>query len=55
MTMTPIEQAARAEYEYFGSTLTTNTALKIALVILSAVIAVLGVELRRKQCRGARL
>ena len=47
MNMTPIEQAAHAEYEYYGSTLTTNTALKAAVVILSGVIAVLGVELGR--------
>ena len=32
----PIEQAARAEYEYYGSTLTTNTALKVIVVILAA-------------------
>jgi type IV secretory pathway TrbF-like protein len=37
----PIEQAAREEYEYFGSTLTTNTALKPALLCAFAVIAFL--------------
>jgi type IV secretory pathway TrbF-like protein len=37
----PIEQAAREEYEYFGSTLTTNTALKAALLCAFAVIAFL--------------
>jgi type IV secretion system protein VirB5 len=37
----PIEHAARQEYEYYGSTLTTNTALKITVLILSGVIAVL--------------
>ena len=37
----PVEQAARHEYEYWGSTLTTNTALKIALLISFAVIAIL--------------
>jgi type IV secretory pathway TrbF-like protein len=43
----PIEQAAREEYEYYGSTLTTNTALKAITVILSLVIAVLGFCLLR--------
>jgi type IV secretion system protein VirB5 len=37
----PIEQAARQEYEYFGSTLTTNTALKIALFCAFVVIGIL--------------
>ena len=37
----PIEQAARQEYEYFGSTLTTNTALKIALLCAFAIIGIL--------------
>ena len=37
----PIKQAAQQEYEYYGSTLTTNTALKITVVILAGVIAVL--------------
>jgi type IV secretory pathway TrbF-like protein len=55
MAFTPIEQAARAEYEYFGSTLTTNTALKVALVILSIVIAVLAVELRRTATAAANM
>jgi type IV secretory pathway TrbF-like protein len=32
----PIEDAAKHEYEYFGSTLTTNTALKITVIILAA-------------------
>lgn len=41
-SLPPIEQAAHQEYEYYGSTLTTNTALKIVVVILSAAIAVLG-------------
>jgi type IV secretion system protein VirB5 len=41
----PIEQAARQEYEYYGSTLTTNTALKIVVVILAGVIAALGFAL----------
>jgi len=44
---TPIEQAAHAEYEYYGSTLTTNTALKLIAVILSGVIAILGFALWR--------
>lgn len=46
-TLSPIEQAAHEEYEYYGSTLTTNTALKIITVILSLVIAVLGFALLR--------
>jgi type IV secretory pathway TrbF-like protein len=43
----PIEQAAYEEYEYYGSTLTTNTALKILCLILGLVIAVLGLALLR--------
>jgi type IV secretion system protein VirB5 len=43
----PIEQAAHQEYEYYGSTLTTNTALKIVVVLLAGVIAVLGFALLR--------
>lgn len=46
-TVSPIAQAAREEYEYYGSTLTTNTALKAITVILSLVIAVLGFCLLR--------
>jgi type IV secretion system protein VirB5 len=41
----PVSEAARQEYEYFGSTLTTNTALKITVMILATVIAVLGLAL----------
>lgn len=41
----PVEEAAHQEYEYYGSTLTTNTALKVTVVILAGVIAVLGVAL----------
>jgi type IV secretory pathway component VirB8 len=37
--LNPVEQAASQEYEYYGSTLTTNTALKILCLILGAVIA----------------
>ena len=37
----PIEHAAREEYEYFGSTLTTNTALKVALLCAFAIIGIL--------------
>jgi type IV secretion system protein VirB5 len=37
----PIDHAAKQEYEYYGSTLTTNTALKITVVILAGVIAAL--------------
>ena len=47
MTMTPIEKAAHEEYEYYGSTLTTNTALKAALVILSAAILMCAVQMRK--------
>jgi type IV secretory pathway TrbF-like protein len=43
----PIEHAARQEYEYYGSTLTTNTALKITVLILAVVIAVLAWALSR--------
>lgn len=43
----PIEQAARQDYEYFGSTLTTNTALKLIVIILAGVIAVLSFALLR--------
>ncbi|MGI9072263.1 MAG: VirB8/TrbF family protein [Bryobacteraceae bacterium] len=43
----PIEHAARQQYEYYGSTLTTNTALKITVVILAAVIAVMSLALVR--------
>jgi type IV secretion system protein VirB5 len=37
----PIEHAAAKHFEYYGSTLTTNTALKIALLAALGVIAVL--------------
>lgn len=37
--LNPVEQAAFQEYEYYGSTLTTNTALKVLCLILGAVIA----------------
>jgi type IV secretory pathway TrbF-like protein len=40
-SLTPIQKAAYQEYEYLGSTLTTNTALKVVVVILSCVIGVL--------------
>ena len=40
----PVEHAAKQEYEYFGSTLTTNTALKITVLILAIVIAVLSLN-----------
>ena len=43
----PIEQAARQEYEYFGSTLTTNTALKLLLIIFGCLIAALSFALLR--------
>ena len=43
----PIKQAAQQEYEYYGSTLTTNTALKITVVVLAGVIAVLAFTLVR--------
>ena len=43
-SLPPIEVAARQEYEYYGSTLTTNTALKFALLIALGVIALLGVD-----------
>ncbi len=37
----PIEHAAAKHFEYYGSTLTTNTALKIALLAALGVIAIL--------------
>ncbi|MGI8959578.1 MAG: hypothetical protein ACR2IV_07440 [Bryobacteraceae bacterium] len=43
----PIEHAAKQEYEYYGSTLTTNTALKLTVVILAGVIAALAFALVR--------
>lgn len=43
-SLPPIEVAARQEYEYYGSTLTTNTALKLALLIALGVIALLGFD-----------
>ena len=43
----PIDQAARQEYEYFGSTLTTNTALKLIVIIFAGVIAALSFALLR--------
>ena len=57
-TLPSIEQAAREEYEYYGSTLTTNTALKVITVILSLVIAVLRLRSassnkRRSTCQAA--
>lgn len=41
----PIKQAALQEYEYYGSTLTTNTALKAAVVLLAGAIAALSFAL----------
>jgi type IV secretory pathway TrbF-like protein len=43
----PVHEPARQEYEYFGSTLTTNTALKVTVMILASVIAVLSFALVR--------
>jgi type IV secretion system protein VirB5 len=43
-SLPPIEVAAHQEYEYYGSTLTTNTALKVALLVALGVIALLGVD-----------
>jgi type IV secretory pathway TrbF-like protein len=40
-SLPPIDQAVRLEYEYYGSTLTTNTALKAALLCAFVVIAML--------------
>lgn len=42
-----IEQAAHQEYEYFGSTLTTNTALKLIVIIFAGIIAALSFALLR--------
>lgn len=43
----PIEIAARQEYEYYGSTLTTNAALKIIVVILAWALGMLAWALMR--------
>lgn len=51
----PIDVAAQQEYEYFGSTLTTNTALKITVVILAAVIGILGFSLVRTASAAAHV
>jgi type IV secretory pathway TrbF-like protein len=40
-SLPPIEQAAHIEYEYYGSMLTTNTALKAALLCAFLVIGLL--------------
>ena len=40
-SLLPMEQAARLEYEYYGSTLTTNTALKAALLCAFLIIGLL--------------
>lgn len=39
--LSPIEQAAHQEFEYYGSTLTTNTALKAMCLVLTAAILAL--------------
>lgn len=39
----PISLAAAQEYEYYGSTLTTNAALKVSLLLMAAVIVVMSV------------
>jgi type IV secretory pathway TrbF-like protein len=51
----PIEHAARQEYECYGSTLTTNTALKITVLTLAAVIAVLAWALSRAASAAAHV
>jgi type IV secretory pathway TrbF-like protein len=51
----PIEHAARQEYEYYGSTLTTNTALKISVVILAGVIALMAWALNRAATAAAHV
>lgn len=43
----PIEQAAHDEYEYYGSTLTANTALKVIVVVLALAISILAFALLR--------
>ena len=47
MTLTPIEHAAKLEYEYYGSTLTQNTALKYALLISVLAIGMLSFALQK--------
>lgn len=46
-SLPPIELAARQEYEYYGSTLTTNTALKITVIILATIIGIMAWALAR--------
>ncbi|MGA8025573.1 MAG: VirB8/TrbF family protein [Bryobacteraceae bacterium] len=46
-SLPPIELAVRQEYEYYGSTLTTNTALKVTVMILAAVIGIMAWALAR--------
>jgi type IV secretory pathway component VirB8 len=41
-----LRQAAKEEYEYYGSTLTTNAYLRVALLVAMAVIALLGFDHR---------
>jgi type IV secretory pathway TrbF-like protein len=53
MKLTPIEAAAAQEFEYYGSTLTTNTALKIALLIMASLIGLLGFALERAAVAAA--
>ena len=51
----PIEQAAHQEYEYYGSTLTTNTALKAVVVLLAGAIAALSFALVRTSSAAAHV
>jgi type IV secretory pathway TrbF-like protein len=44
LELSPIERAARQEYEYYGSTLTTNTALKAGLLACLGVVCLLAVQ-----------
>jgi type IV secretion system protein VirB5 len=46
-SLPPVEHAARQEYEYYGSTLTTNMALKIIVLILSVLLATFGWDIVR--------
>ncbi len=51
----PIEQAAYQEYEYYGSTLTTNTALKITVLIMAIVLTIQSVALARVATAAAHV
>jgi type IV secretory pathway TrbF-like protein len=47
IALDPIDNAARQEFEYYGSTLTTNTALKAVCLLLAGVCVVLAYSNRQ--------